>query len=389
MPTPTTINLPPPKSWDEFEDIVLDIFSRLWDDPHTQRYGRSGQAQHGVDIYGQRSGGNEEYIAIQCKLYSNGKLKPSTIAEEVEKLEGFPLPVSEYIIATTAIRDVAVQNQVIALNKERVAVGKALVYIYFWEDLQSQLAEPENRDLLNNLLEKHYPGFLGAVTQIAEEEDEDLSIVVPDDEPDAIAPLGMEDETDAVQQLCEEIYDDEAIRLIEWAFGDNDNEVIRALFRDRRNSQYLTLSVSDEKSSYRICPIFLPLIEPDEDRWLSLTRSATSEDWYTLDGIIRLGNQFAGSEIRWVGKYSIGEKAADEALEKFGVYVPDDELLPAFLFLNEVVGLLLLSYFKTPDGFATESLLSDNNTDECFVLDYLLDAQEMLEEKLNFYTEKM
>jgi len=55
MPTIPQSELPRPKSWDEFEEIVWDIYQRLWKDPHAQRYGRSGQAQQGVDIYGQPS----------------------------------------------------------------------------------------------------------------------------------------------------------------------------------------------------------------------------------------------------------------------------------------------------------------------------------------------
>jgi hypothetical protein len=51
MPTVPGSELPVPKSWDEFEDIVWDLYSREWNDPHAQRYGVSGQAQQGVDIY--------------------------------------------------------------------------------------------------------------------------------------------------------------------------------------------------------------------------------------------------------------------------------------------------------------------------------------------------
>ncbi|WP_442786351.1 restriction endonuclease [Leptothoe sp. PORK10 BA2] len=71
MPVPSTSDLPKPKSWDEFEDIVWEVYARKWQDPHTQRYGRSGQAQNGVDIYGQQnsSKSSNSYIAIQCKRY--------------------------------------------------------------------------------------------------------------------------------------------------------------------------------------------------------------------------------------------------------------------------------------------------------------------------------
>jgi hypothetical protein len=34
MPSPPTNDLPPPKSWDEFEDIVADVLKRVWQDPY-------------------------------------------------------------------------------------------------------------------------------------------------------------------------------------------------------------------------------------------------------------------------------------------------------------------------------------------------------------------
>ncbi len=57
MPTIPQSELPKPKSWDEFEDIVWDLYTRRWRDPHADRYGRGGQPQHGVDIVGRPAGG--------------------------------------------------------------------------------------------------------------------------------------------------------------------------------------------------------------------------------------------------------------------------------------------------------------------------------------------
>ena len=41
-----------PKNWDEFEAIVWDLFRRSWQDEDAQRYGRSGQELHGIDVFG-------------------------------------------------------------------------------------------------------------------------------------------------------------------------------------------------------------------------------------------------------------------------------------------------------------------------------------------------
>jgi hypothetical protein len=214
---------------------------------------------------------------------------------------------------------------------------------------------------------------------------------VPEDEPPPISPSGMENLTSDVIRICEEAYSNELIRLIEWHLGEE--QQINALFRERRRGWYFNLSVSQNSKGKwstvrKVCPIFLPLLEPDEHLWHELTCSALPEDWYALDKIVRLGLKFPGSQIRWAGQYAIGENVADDAMEQFGVYVPDEELLPVFLFINKQVGLLLVSYFKNPDGFAKENLLSDDNTNECWVIESLLEAQQTLEEKLQYYTEQ-
>jgi len=151
MPTPSTSDLPKPKSWDEFEDITWEIYKRKWQDNHAQRYGRSGQEQNGIDIYG-RQNSSDKYIGVQCKRYKDKKLTQEIIKAEIVKAEGFSYPLSEYIIATTASRDTKLQDFVLSLNQERGAENKFAVYIVFWEDICNDLADPNNRDLLT----KHY-----------------------------------------------------------------------------------------------------------------------------------------------------------------------------------------------------------------------------------------
>ncbi len=141
----------------------------------------------------------------------------------------------------------------------------------------------------------------------------------------------MEGITSEIIDFCEEVYSDEPIRLIEWQL--DENQQVQALFRERRRGWYLTLSVPEGRkgklsTAHKVCPIFLPLLDPDEYLWHDLTGSALPEDWYALDEIIRLGIRFQGSQIRWAGQYALGENVADNAMEQFGVYVPDVELLP-------------------------------------------------------------
>ncbi len=62
--------IPPPASWEEFEDMCCDLWRWLWNDPKAQKNGRKGQAQAGVDVYGQPGGGSE-WAGVQCKGKDN------------------------------------------------------------------------------------------------------------------------------------------------------------------------------------------------------------------------------------------------------------------------------------------------------------------------------
>jgi hypothetical protein len=65
MATAATSHLRPPKDWDEFEDMCADTFQHQWDDRNATRYGRQGQRQNGVDIYGRPPVGG--VAGVQCK----------------------------------------------------------------------------------------------------------------------------------------------------------------------------------------------------------------------------------------------------------------------------------------------------------------------------------
>jgi tetratricopeptide (TPR) repeat protein len=159
MPTVPQSELPKPKSWDEFEDIVWDLYKRVWGDPDAQRYGRTGQAQQGVDIYGRPARLGGRYAGIQCKRYDATKLTRAAVEKEIAKAEEFEPALAEYIVATTDRRDATLQRDVREIDEERRAADKFPVRVVFWEDLCSLLAHPENRDIL----QKHYGEWLGIV----------------------------------------------------------------------------------------------------------------------------------------------------------------------------------------------------------------------------------
>ena len=181
MPTPSTSDLPKPRDWDEFEDIVWDIFMRKWNDPKAKRYGRSGQRQHGVDIYGQPEDLSGAYVGVQCKRYAKGKFKIETLNAEIEKAEEFEQPLAEFIIATTDKRDVGLQDEVTRINKHRKQARDFSIDIMFWEDLVHEITKPDNVDLLKHHFRSWYDVFREQDSQRLSEDQTNVTQIINGD----------------------------------------------------------------------------------------------------------------------------------------------------------------------------------------------------------------
>ncbi len=105
MPDFTSANFPPPKDWEAFERATRVLFQCILDDPNTQRNGRTGQAQNGVDVYGRRNKKKGHWVGVQCKGKDLGlgrKLSEKEVRNEVDKARGFKPKLKEFIIVTTA-----------------------------------------------------------------------------------------------------------------------------------------------------------------------------------------------------------------------------------------------------------------------------------------------
>lgn len=106
MPTLKSSSFPPPRSWEEFEILCADLFRHVWKDPGTQRNGRTGQPQHGVDVFGRPDGG-PHYAGAQArnKTYPPAAVTVVELRAEVEKAKKFVPALKSFILATTAPND--------------------------------------------------------------------------------------------------------------------------------------------------------------------------------------------------------------------------------------------------------------------------------------------
>ena len=146
--------IPPPASWDEFEDMCCDLWRLLWNNPNAQKNGRQGQAQAGVDVYGQPDGGSE-WAGVQCKgkdNYAEKTLTEKELRDEVDKAKKFTHPITkEYVMATTGLRDAKIQKVAREITQKHQKEGLFPVHVWFWEDIRKKLAE------YDGLIKKYYP----------------------------------------------------------------------------------------------------------------------------------------------------------------------------------------------------------------------------------------
>ncbi len=131
---PSSLQVPPPKDWQQFERNMRDLFEAHWESTATM-HGRNGQPQSGVDIYGQPNGG-ADYHGVQCKGREGNfgvAVTEKELTDEVEKATKFEPRITRFILATTTARDAKIQKVVRRLNERK---RKPLtVEVAFWDDI--------------------------------------------------------------------------------------------------------------------------------------------------------------------------------------------------------------------------------------------------------------
>lgn len=118
-----------PATWDDFEDLVCNLVRLEFNNPNFQRYGRQGQSQNGIDLYGIIDNG---VAGIQCKRYEK-TLTPTQVKNIIMEGCKFEPALSQFIIATTTSRDKKTDGVIIDANKDS---GKLFeTAIWYWEDI--------------------------------------------------------------------------------------------------------------------------------------------------------------------------------------------------------------------------------------------------------------
>ena len=141
--------LRPPRDWQAFEDLCKRLWGEIWNCPEIKKNGRSGQQQHGVDVYGVPFG-ETQFYGIQCKGKNDDYgsiLTREEIDTEIEKAKSFIPALKKLYFATTAKKDVHIEEYIRQKYIQNRALGLFEVHLYSWEDIVDQI--DANQQTLN------------------------------------------------------------------------------------------------------------------------------------------------------------------------------------------------------------------------------------------------
>lgn len=129
-----------PADWDRFEEICHQLWMSMWGDPNAHKYGRRGQEQHGVDIYGHPFYAEGEVYGVQCKGKTDNygsKLTINELKDEANKADSFEPKLKQFIMATTSPSDVNIQEACRILNQSDE--HEFDVDVWSWEDISAEI----------------------------------------------------------------------------------------------------------------------------------------------------------------------------------------------------------------------------------------------------------
>lgn len=144
--------LPPPINWQDFERLSFDVYKRIWKTNDAEMHGRTGQPQHGVDVYG-RDRVEDKFVGVQCKGKDEGygaALSKAELLAEVNKAKSFVPKLDVFIVATTAPNDSAIQEEARLLSEKHSAKGLFEVRVQGWQTLRQHISDH------NDILQKHF-----------------------------------------------------------------------------------------------------------------------------------------------------------------------------------------------------------------------------------------
>ena len=135
-----------PENWQDFESLCKKLWGEIWECHEIKKNGRSGQNQHGVDVYGIPKN-ESEYYGIQCKGkddYTKSQLTKSEIDTEISKAQEFKPKLKKFYLATSANKDSEIEEYIRIKDVENRNVGQFEIHLFSWEDIADLIEENKN-----------------------------------------------------------------------------------------------------------------------------------------------------------------------------------------------------------------------------------------------------
>ena len=176
MPTFIQMQIPPPKSWEEFEELCCSIWKEEWNDTNIQGNGRKGQKQYGIDIIG-RPRAKGYWAGLQCKgkdRYADTMVTESELKEEVKKAKQFDREIKEFILVTSGQKDAKIERLAREITEQHKEIGLFTVTVLGWADVHLRLS------LYPHVIKAFYPHL--AINEYIDDIKEHISLIKSDTE---------------------------------------------------------------------------------------------------------------------------------------------------------------------------------------------------------------
>lgn len=140
MPDISATEIPKPLNWQDFQRSSRVLFRGILRDDSIQEFGRDGQTQHGIDLFGYRNGDTSLPVGVQCRRYKS-PLSEAKMRADVDEAREIKPALTEFIFATTSDRDKNMQLAAAKLTAELKKSGwECRVTVMAWQDLQHDIA---------------------------------------------------------------------------------------------------------------------------------------------------------------------------------------------------------------------------------------------------------
>ncbi|HEX8601685.1 MAG TPA: hypothetical protein VF774_03495 [Pseudoduganella sp.] len=141
MTSPVATDYPRSSSWQDFERLCMALLSAVHA-TRFRRWGSAGQRKDGVDAWARLQDGKVVVLRCEGRTERFGQvMTKADIDGALAELAGFPHPVDECILLTTAPDDAALVAYAAQLTASRRAAGQSAVTVWGWQTIGAHISQ--------------------------------------------------------------------------------------------------------------------------------------------------------------------------------------------------------------------------------------------------------